>query len=105
MVSFEVFVAPALRLMAGRLRHETSLVTAVASDSWTAPAGKVQFARIILSHNGSGYVAAIAGMQSSHALGSMVGANALAVIPAGVTSIKAGDQVLCHPLEPIVEVS
>ena len=105
MVSFEVFVAPALRLMAGRLRHETSLVTAVAIDSWTAPAGKVQFARIVLSHNGSGYVAAIAGMQSSHALGSMVGANARAVIPAEVTSIKAGDQVLCHPLEPIVEVS
>ena len=105
MVSFEVFVAPALRLMAGRLRHETSLVTAVASDSWTAPAGKVQFARIVLSHNGSGYMAAIAGMQGSHALGSMAGANALAVIPADVTSIRAGDQVLCHPLEPIVEVS
>jgi molybdopterin molybdotransferase len=105
MVSFEVFVAPALRLMAGRLRHEASLVTAVASDSWTAPAGKVQFARIVLSHNGSGYMAAIAGMQGSHALGSMAGANALAVIPADVTSIRAGDQVLCHPLEPIVEVS
>jgi len=105
MVSFEVFVAPALRLMAGRLRHETSLVKAVASDSWTAPAGKVQFARIVLSHNGSGYMAAIAGIQGSHALGSMAGANALAVIPADVTSIRAGDQVLCHPLEPIVEVS
>lgn len=105
MVSFEVFVAPALRLMAGRLRHETSLVRAVASDSWTAPAGKVQFARIVLSHNGSGYMAAIAGMQGSHALGSMAGANALAVIPADVTSVRAGDQVLCHPLEPIVEVS
>jgi len=105
MVSFEVFVAPALRLMAGRPRHETSLVKAVASDSWTAPAGKVQFARIVLSHNGSGYMAAIAGMQGSHALGSMAGANALAVIPADVTSISAGDQVLCHPLEPIVEVS
>jgi len=105
MVSFEVFVAPALRLMAGRARHETSLVRAVATDDWTAPAGKVQFARVVLSHNGSGYMAAIAGMQGSHALGSMAGANALAVIPADVTSIKAGDQVLCHPLEPIVEVS
>jgi molybdopterin molybdotransferase len=105
MVSFEVFVAPALRLMGGRLRHETSLVRAVARDSWTAPAGKVQFARIVLSHNGSGYMAAIAGMQGSHALGSMAGANALAVIPADVTSIRAGDQVLCHPLEPIVEGS
>ncbi|NMM35098.1 MAG: molybdopterin molybdotransferase MoeA [Phycicoccus sp.] len=105
MVSFEVFVAPALRLMAGRLRHETSLVRAVATDGWTAPAGKVQFARIVLSHNGSGYMASIAGMQGSHALGSMAGANALAVIPADVTSIRAGDQVLCHLLEPIVEVS
>jgi len=105
MVSFEVFVAPALRLMAGRLRHETALVTAVASDDWTAPAGKIQFARVVLSHNGSGYKAAIAGMQGSHALGSMAGANALAVIPAEVTSVRAGDQVLCHPLEPIVEVS
>jgi molybdopterin molybdotransferase len=105
MVSFEVFVAPALRLMAGRLRHETALVTAVASDDWTAPAGKIQFARVVLSHNGSGYKAAIAGMQGSHALGSMAGANALAVIPAEVTSVRAGDQVLCHPLEPIVEAS
>ena len=105
MVSFEVFVAPALRLMAGRARHETALVKAVASDDWNAPAGKIQFARVVLSHNGSGYTAAIAGMQGSHALGSMAGANALAVIPAGVTSIRAGDQVLCHPLEPIVEVS
>ncbi|MHB8274531.1 MAG: molybdotransferase-like divisome protein Glp [Dermatophilaceae bacterium] len=105
MVSFEVFVAPALRLMAGRQRHETSLVTAVASDGWTAPAGKIQFARVVLSHNGSGYVVAIAGMQGSHALGSMAGANALAVIPAEVTSVRAGDQVLCHPLEPIVEAS
>jgi len=105
MVSFEVFVAPALRLMAGRARHETALVRAVATDDWTAPAGKVQFARVVLSHNGSGYMAAIAGMQGSHALGSMAGANALAVIPADVTSVKAGDQVLCHPMEPIVEVS
>ena len=105
MVSFEVFVAPALRLMAGRARHETALVKAVASDDWNAPAGKIQFARVVLSHNGSGYTAAIAGMQGSHALGSMAGANALAVIPAGVTSIRAGDQVLCHPLEPSVEVS
>ena len=105
MVSFEVFVAPALRLMAGRARHETALVKAVASDDWSAPAGKVQFARVVLSHNSSGYMAAIAGMQGSHALGSMAGANALAVIPAGVTSIRAGDQVLCHPLGPIVEVS
>ena len=112
MVSFEVFVAPALRLMAGRPQLETSLVTAVASQDWTAPAGKVQYARVILSRNGSGisghngnplYSVAIAGLQGSHALGSLAGANALAVIPANVTSVRVGDRVICHPLGPITE--
>jgi len=109
MVSFEVFVAPALRLMAGRPQEETSMVTAVAAEDWTAPAGKVQYARVVLSRNDSGhltgYTAAIAGLQGSHALGSMAAANALAVIPADVTSVRAGDQVSCHPLGPIQEAS
>ena len=109
MVSFEVFVAPALRLMAGRLKYETALVTAVATHDWTAPADKVQFARVVLSRSGSGHLArytvAIAGLQGSHALGSLAGANALAVIPAEVTVVRAGDQVRCHPLGPIVEQS
>jgi len=111
MVSFEVFVAPALRLMAGRPQQETSMVTAVAAHDWNAPAGKVQYARVVLSHvfshvssqTGSGYTAAIAGLQGSHALGSLACANALAVIPADVTSVRAGDQVSCHPLGPILE--
>jgi molybdopterin molybdotransferase len=109
LVSFEVFVAPALRLMAGRPQRETSMVTAVAAHDWAVPAGKVQFARVVLSrvssHNGSAHVAAIAGFQGSHALGSLAAANALAVIPADVTRVRAGDQVSCHPLGPILEVS
>ncbi len=117
MVSFEVFVAPALRLMAGRPQYETSLVTAVATHDWATPPGKVQYARVVLSRNGSGHpsghpsgqpsghTVAIAGLQGSHALGALAGANALAVIPADVTSVRAGDQVLCHPLGPITEAS
>lgn len=103
MVSFEVFVAPALRRMAGRLQDETSLVTAVAAQDWTAPAGKVQYARVVLNHGSSGYTATLAGLQGSHALGSLAGANALAVIPADVTSVRAGDLVSCHLLGPILE--
>jgi molybdopterin molybdotransferase len=104
LVSFEVFVAPALRLMAGRPQLEQSLVTAVASDGWTSPSGKVQFARVVLSRNGSGYAVTLAGLQGSYALGSLAGANALAVIPAHVTSVRVGDQVRCHLLGPIAEV-
>jgi len=105
LVSFEVFVAPALRLMAGRPQHEVRLVTAVATDDWTAPAGKVQFARVTLSCNGSGHAASIAGLQGSHALSGLSEANALAVIPADVTSVRAGDQVRCHPLGPVVQTT
>jgi len=105
MVSFEVFVAPALRLMAGRRQQEASMVSAVAAHDWSAPAGKVQFARVVLSEDGSGCTAAIAGHQGSHALGSLAGANALAVIPADVTSVRAGDLLSCHPLGPILEAS
>ncbi len=39
MVSFEVFVAPALRRMAGRADHELELVDATAAHDWTSPAG------------------------------------------------------------------
>ena len=109
MVSFEVFVAPALRVMAGRLQHESPLVSAVATHDWPAPAGKVQFARVVLSRNSSGHppghTVAIAGLQGSHALGGLAGANALAVIPAEVTLVRAGDTVRCHPLGPIMEAS
>jgi molybdopterin molybdotransferase len=109
LVSFEVFVAPALRLMAGRPQDETSRVRAVAAHDWTAPAGKVQYARVVLSRAsseaGAGHTAAIAGHQGSHALGSLAGANALAVIPAEVTLVRAGDQVSCHLLGPILEAS
>jgi molybdopterin molybdotransferase len=109
LVSFEVFVAPALRLMAGRPQHDTPLVTAVAAHDWTAPAGKMQFARVVLSRNGSGhlsgYTVALVGLQGSHGLGGLAGANALAVIPADVTSVRAGDQVRCHPLGQIAEES
>lgn len=102
LVSFEVFVAPALRLMAGRLQNETSMVSAVAANDWDVPVGKVQYARVVLSSNGSGHTAAIAGLQGSHALGSLARSNALAVIPADVTMVRAGDLVTCHPLGPIL---
>jgi molybdopterin molybdotransferase len=115
LVSFEVFVAPALRLMAGRPQHETPTICAVAAHDWAVPEGKVQFARVVLSREGSteghegdgapGFTAAIAGLQSSHALGALAGANALAVIPAEVTAVRAGDHVACYPLGPVLDVT
>jgi molybdopterin molybdotransferase len=115
LVSFEIFVAPALRLMAGRAQQEGTTVSAVAAHDWVVPEGKVQFARVVLSRRTAeaggddglpgGYSVALAGLQGSHALGALAGANALAVIPADVTAVRAGDQVACHPLGPVLDVT
>ncbi len=85
------------------------MVKAVAAQGWDVPPGKVQFARVVLTHSSSDkgprHTAALAGLQGSHALGSLAAANALAVIPVDVTSVRAGDQVSCYPLGPIPEGS
>jgi molybdopterin molybdotransferase len=114
LVSFEVFVAPALRLMAGRPQQEEPTISAVAAHDWAVPQGKMQFARVVLSRTRSvegrdgdqapGFSAAIAGLQSSHALGALAGANALAVIPAEVSAVRAGDPVVCRPLGPVLDL-
>ena len=111
MVSFEVFVAPALRAMAGRPEHETSLVPAVVEGGWSAPPGKTQFARAVLrrsratGRNGQDcdFTVSLVGAQGSHVLGGLAAANCLAVIPASVTEVGDGDVVRCHPLGAIME--
>ncbi|GAA1236549.1 molybdotransferase-like divisome protein Glp [Oryzihumus leptocrescens] len=111
MVSFEVFVAPALRAMAGRPEHESALVPAVVETGWTAPAGKTQFARAVLhprrvtGTNGQDcdFAVTLVGSQGSHVLGGLAAANCLAVIPAAVTEVQAGDVVRCHLLGAMME--
>jgi molybdopterin molybdotransferase len=101
MVSFEVFVKPALRRMAGRPDHELELVDATAAHDWTSPDGRTQFARVRLRRNGDGPTVALVGHQGSHVLGGLASANALAVVPADVTHVAAGDVLRCHPLGPV----
>jgi molybdopterin molybdotransferase len=101
MVSFEVFVAPALRRMAGRPDHELELVDATAAHDWDSPAGRTQFARVLLRREGNGRTVALVGHQGSHVLGGLASANALAVVPADVTHVTAGDVLRCHPLGPV----
>jgi molybdopterin molybdotransferase len=102
LVSFEVFVAPALRQMAGR-PGGVATVEAVTEHEWKAPEGKVQFARVTLRHSGDGWSAALAGGQGSYVLGGLAAADALAVIPADVTRVHAGDRVQCRVLGDLEE--
>lgn len=103
LVSFEVFVAPALRLMAGRPLTEHPLVDAVAEHDWPAPAGKLQFARVVLTRSARGATVRLAGGQGSHILGGLAEANALAMVPAEVTAVTSGTTLQCRLLPPIME--
>lgn len=96
LVSFHVFVAPALRAMAGRPEEPwpPGYVPAVAAHAWRSAAGKMEFARVVLDDGR----ARLAGGQGSHMLGALAAADALAVVPAEVTEVQEGQELLCLPL-------
>ncbi|HPB71358.1 MAG TPA: molybdopterin molybdotransferase MoeA [Phycicoccus sp.] len=93
LVSFQVFVVPLLRRLAGRA-GEPMLFEARAGARWASVGGKVEYTRVEVS----GGVAVPSAGQGSHMLGALAGANALAIVPASVTQVHPGDRVLCMPL-------
>jgi molybdopterin molybdotransferase len=96
LVSFPVFAAPALRAMAGRPApsYPPGSVPAVAAEPFRSVPGKMEFVRVVLDDDR----ARLAGGQGSHMLGALAAADALAVIPADVSEVAAGDELLCLPL-------
>ncbi|MBO1765907.1 gephyrin-like molybdotransferase Glp [Allobranchiibius sp. GilTou38] len=94
LVSFEVFVAPALRRMAGRPDAAHS-VRATVQTGWSSPPGRAQFARVVLDHDRR---IVSSGGQASHIMGGLAHANALAVVPAEVTQVHEGDVLEVIPL-------
>jgi len=99
-VSFEMFVRPVIRKLAGHQGLFRRSEMAVALDSWTAPAGKLQLARGELGRTKDGRrVVRLTGQQSSHVLGGLARAGALVVVPEQVTRVEAGDEVRCLVLD------
>ena len=94
LVSFHVFVLPALRAMAGLSVPPLAVSRAVAAHEWQSVAGKVEFARVVVADGR----ARLAGGQGSHMLGAMADANALAVVPAELAVVPAGQELDCLPL-------
>jgi molybdenum cofactor synthesis domain-containing protein len=101
MVSFELFVRPAIRLIGGHRSLERIVVPAVAeADLRRSPDGKTHFvrARISLDAQGAWRVRPMVG-QDSHQLRAMADANSLAVLPDG-EGVGAGGQVEVLLTEP-----
>jgi molybdopterin molybdotransferase len=94
MVSFELFVRPALRLLAGHRSLGRPMVSAVArEDVARRPDGKLHLLRARVSLDGQGvWSVALAGGQESHQLRAMADANALALVPDG-TGVRVGARI------------
>jgi molybdopterin molybdotransferase len=100
MVTFEVFVRPALLRMSGsRVLHRPRL-TARALTPIQNPGHRRGYLRVRLERQGDGFDAELTGDQGSAILRSMTLADGLAVVPGG-TTIAAGDPVDVMLLRPL----
>ncbi len=94
MVSFELFVRPALLKMAGRQRLGKPTVEAVVEDEAIKNnAGRRIYDRAIIEKRNGRYYARLTGSRSSGVLTSMGRANGLIVIPEETPVVKKGDTV------------
>lgn len=93
LVTFEVFVRPALRKMQGfGDLHRPTLPVRLDYDA-RATADRTEYQRVTLRREGRELVASTTGSQSSSRLMSLAGAHALVRIPPGDQGIKAGSIV------------
>ncbi len=92
LVVFELFVRPALLKMAGHTDLLRPTFKAILSTDITNSDGRVNYMRAILTKHNDEYIAKTTGPQGSGILHSLVLANGLITIPAGVT-LTAGEKV------------
>ncbi len=94
-VTFELFVRPVLRRLRGDPPDQGRLtVRATLADEVSKSAPRRAFIRVRLETADDGTsVARLAGGQGSHQLSALAGADGLAVIPEGPSTLPAGSEV------------
>ena len=92
MVTFELFVRPAMMKMMGALSFFRPQVEAVLEKELTKDSGKAHFIRVIVKRKGDQYVATPTGEQSSGILMSMVKANGLLFLPEKKETVSVGER-------------
>jgi molybdopterin molybdotransferase len=93
LVTFEVFVRPALRKMQGFAQLERPTLPVRLAYDARASADRTEYQRVTLKRLGGELVASTTGSQSSSRLMSLAGAHALVRVPAGGAGIKSGSIV------------
>ena len=93
LVTFEVFVRPALRKMQGFARVQRPTLPVRLGFDATATAERTEYHRVTLTRAGADLVATSTGSQSSSRLMSLAGAHALVRVPPGDQGLKRGSVV------------
>jgi molybdopterin molybdotransferase len=99
MVTFEQFVRPALRKMAGRRSLYRPTVRARLANRLQKRTGRLHFVRVDLERDGDEIVARSTGNQSSGALRSMLLARGLLIFPAEAGELREGDSAIVQILD------
>ncbi len=92
-VSFETFVLPAIRRMMGKLPYSRPQTRARLTRAVSSPEGRQQMVRASWDRDRGGAFVTPVGGHGSHLLGDLAASDALIVIPAETTALRAGDMV------------
>jgi molybdopterin molybdotransferase len=90
MVSFELFVRPALLAMQGASAVDRPRATVTLSGGYRKSAGRAHYLRAAVRRDGAALIATPMARQGSGMLTSMVGVDALVAIPAETTEVDDG---------------
>jgi len=99
MMTFEQFVRPALRKMAGRRSLFRPTVRARLAEGFQKQAGRLHFVRVDLERDGDEIVARSTGNQGSGVLSSMLLARGLLIFPAEASELRKGDTATVQILD------
>jgi molybdopterin molybdotransferase len=99
LVSFEIFVRPAIRKLLGKQQVQRATVQAVSLERLDSPVGIRQYRPGVLHREASGgYSVATVGGTGSHLLGALASANCLIVVDEEVPEVVVGSRVTVVPL-------
>jgi molybdopterin molybdotransferase len=93
MVSFELFVRPALMKMMGKTNFDKPMVEVITEDDIANDSGRRLYDRAVVRRRNGNYFSSLTGPQGSGILTSMSLANALVVIPEEKKRIEKGEKV------------
>jgi molybdopterin molybdotransferase len=104
LVGFEVFIRPALRAMLGATEIDRPRAR-VRLDHSVRPSDRIEFQRAVARVDREGrLMASTTGPQASSRLASLVGANALIVVPPGDEPLSEGSHVEAILVGPLATV-